>query len=84
MYVNAVANSVMLQTCLLLDFYNIIFKNKLFIALGSAPFTPLHLQRNIMGACPFYKIFFHKVLRRREGLLPLLLKCSLEYSAGNV
>jgi hypothetical protein len=41
MYINAVANSVMLQLYLRHDFYNVLFKikHKLFIASGSGPPT---------------------------------------------
>jgi hypothetical protein len=48
MYINAVADSVML--CLLQDFYNIIFKikHKLYVTSGSAP-TPPPPQGKIVG-----------------------------------
>jgi hypothetical protein len=55
MYINAVANSVMLQLQLQHDFYNIIFKSKhkLHTALGSAPAPPIkilgaYLNNNIL------------------------------------
>jgi hypothetical protein len=52
MYVNAVADSVMLQLYLRHDFYNVIFKikHKLYIASGSAPqrgkILGAHLSQN--------------------------------------
>jgi hypothetical protein len=50
MYINSVANSVMLY--LQHYFYNIIFKikHKLCIASGAAPPPPPHTQRKIVGA----------------------------------
>jgi hypothetical protein len=46
-YVNVVANSVMLQSCLWDEFYNIIFKiSKLYVASGSDP----PMERKVVGA----------------------------------
>jgi hypothetical protein len=53
MYINAVANSVMLHLYLGHDFYNIIFKieHKLYIASGSGPPPPPANEKFWMRSC---------------------------------
>ena len=75
MYINAVANSVMLQ--LRHDFYNIIFKikHKLYIASGSAP-APSSEKFWMRAYC-----LHHEGTWRRKGITPLILKLGTRFMA---